>query len=135
MEKSLSHLPHTENSGTNIYCLLDIDNFSLFNFSNTYEKGNLVLQDLESLINKLVKPHAFIRLGSDEYFFCCLNDFETNSKTLFRFMQMVEAELKITVSIGISEFIRDFNFESDLWTLKRNLQIAKYHGKNKICFQ
>jgi len=116
----------------NFHCLLDIDDFGSFNSQNSYEKGNYILKDLSAFGKDILQPKYWVHVGSDEFYFS-LHDKEISKDSLiFRFMQKIELELKITVSIGI--LIKDSNisYKEAFIRLKSNVQIAKSQGGNKI---
>ncbi|TKB99960.1 nucleotidyl cyclase domain-containing protein [Pedobacter cryotolerans] len=118
-----------------IFCLLDIDDFTTFNLFNSYERGNTLLDQLSYTIKQIPALNKITRVDSDEFLFSCFGNFEMNKKNLFLLMQTIQSELKITVSIGVTER-NSFTTSSDyiLRKLRLGLLIAKDFGKNKLHF-
>lgn len=119
-----------------IFCLLDIDDFTIFNFLNSHERGNILLEQLSYTIKQIPALNKITRVDSDEFLFSCFGNFEMNKKNLFLLMQTIQSELKITVSIGVTER-NSFTTSSDyiLSKLRRGLLTAKDFGKNKLHFE
>jgi GGDEF domain-containing protein len=118
-----------------IFCLLDIDDFTTFNLLNSYEKGDTILNQLSDTIKQIPALNNLTRVDSDEFLFSCFGNFEINKKNLFLLMQTIQSELKITVSIGVTER-NSFTTSSEfiLSKLRRGLLTAKDFGKNKLHF-
>lgn len=118
-----------------IFCLLDIDDFTTFNLFNSYERGNTLLDQLSYTIKQIPALNKITRVDSDEFLFSCFGNFEMNKRNLFLLMQTIQSELKITVSIGVTE-LNSFTTSSDyiLSKLRRGLLTAKDFGKNKLHF-
>ncbi len=116
-----------------IFCLLDIDNFSLYNLTNSFENGNIALERIYNLIMQLPALSNLTKLGSDEFIFSCIGDFEQNKASIFSLLQTIQNNLNFTVCIGITEPIcMNFSLEKLLHRLKSNVMTAKANGKNKI---
>ena len=117
------------------FCLLDIDDFTTFNLLNSYEKGDTILDQLSDTIKQIPALNNLTRVGSDEFLFSCLGNFEMNKKNLFLLMQTIQSELKVTVSIGVTERNSiTASSEYILNKLRRGLLTAKDFGKNKLHF-
>lgn len=123
----------TENE--TIFCLLDIDDFTTFNRLNSYENGDIVLKNLSDTIKLIPALSNLTRVDSDEFLFSCFGNFAVNKNNLFLLMQSIQSELKITVSIGVTE-LNSVTTSSEfvLSKLRRSLLTAKYFGKNKLYF-
>jgi GGDEF domain-containing protein len=118
-----------------IFCLLDIDDFTTFNLLNSYEKGDTLLNQLSDTIKQIPEFNNLTRVDGDEFLFSCFGNFEVNKKSLFLLMQTIQSELKVTVSIGVTE--RNPSMTSSeyiLSKLRRGLLTAKDFGKNKLHF-
>ena len=118
-----------------IFCLLDIDDFTTYNLLNSYEKGDNILNQLSDIIKRIPALNNLTRVDSDEFLFSCFGNFEMNKENLFLLMQTIQSELKLTVSIGVTER-NSFTTSSEyiLSKLKRSLLTAKDFGKNKLHF-
>ncbi|MBL1233207.1 MAG: GGDEF domain-containing protein [Flavobacteriales bacterium] len=117
----------------NVYGLVDIDNFTLFNHKYGYEQGNKVLESLESLINEILTPLFSKRVNSDEFIFKLNGSFEENDKILFDLLSVVNDRLGITISVGLKEADDKFNYKQNINKIMSAMLIAKRNGKNKIC--
>ena len=114
-------------------CLLDIDDFTIYNLKLGFEIGNALLNEILELIHKIPNQCGFRRVDSDEFLFCCFGTFNENKQNLVRLMQAVETNLKVTVSIGATEINGDIELDEILLNiLKRYVLIVKNNGKNKI---
>lgn len=118
-----------------IYGLIDIDDFTTFNLINGFEKGNEILRMLEDISIRALEPNVWRKLDSDEFIFLMDGSFEENRQKFSDLLLNSKKQLKITISIGLSELKFECGFEQIINQLKSNLLIAKCNGKNKFCLQ
>lgn len=116
------------------FFLVDIDDMGLYNLRNSYQAGNNLIENVYSLIESIVKPVALTHLGSDEFLFVCLADFEHNRKYICALLNEVKSSLKITISVGCTKNNFTCNSEA-MEILKTNVQFAKANGKDLICYK
>lgn len=117
------------------FCLLDIDDFTTFNLLNSYEQGDTLLNQLADTIRQIPQFNNLTRIDSDEFLFSCFGNFEENKKSLFLLMQTIQRDLKVSVSIGVTERNSSIvSSERILNKLRRGLLTAKDFGKNKLHF-
>jgi len=120
------------NNDIEFHCLMDIDNFSLYNLRHSFEKGNNVLTRISEIAKEILIPEHWIHLGSDEYYFSATRDWSQKESAIFKFMQAIKCDLDITVSIGIMTSDKNI-LPSEIFSILRNNVInAKINGKNSI---
>jgi len=115
------------------FFLLDIDDFTKYNLTYSFEKGNEILNKIETLIKSLSYLKNYKKIDGDEFLFSCYGEFKRNKTYIFSLMQKIENELHITVSIGAIESLQTTdNFQELHRDLQLSLLIAKNNGKNKL---
>ncbi|WP_297333838.1 hypothetical protein, partial [Flavobacterium sp.] len=114
--------------------LADIDNFHNYNIVYSYEKGNTVLNSIDSMINQLPFLQKNYNLRGDEFMFTFNGDFENVKALVFGLLQIVWDELEVTLSVAVTTIPNDYPMEVVYQILQRNLLKVKIHGKNKICY-
>lgn len=117
-----------------VHGLIDIDDFSLYNSNYGFEEGNKILEKIPLYIRDYINPTFFVKIGSDEFLFSTTYE---NSKELrtcvSKLMESLMAELKISVSVGLTKANYLQQPSEILSRLKSNVLISKKHGKNLIC--
>jgi len=114
------------------HCLMDIDDFSLYNLKYSFEKGNVILNQISEIAKETLNPKYWIYLGSDEYYFSATKDWSEKESSIFKFMQKIKSDLKITVSIGIMTVDKNRLPREIFSVLRNNVINAKINGKNSI---
>lgn len=116
-----------------VHGLIDIDDFGLYNSKYGFEQGNKLLEKVEYYVNHHFKADYWCRIDSDEFIF---SSKEINSKILkkniFELMQIINTDLSITVSIGLTFTSQAQNSSLILSRLKTNVLLAKKYGKNLL---
>lgn len=120
------------NNDVEFHCLMDIDDFSLFNLKYGFEKGNVILYRISEIAKEFLNPKYWIYLGSDEYYFSATKGWSEKESSIFEFMQKVKSELKITISIGVMTNDKNILPREIFSTLRNNVIKAKLNGKNSI---
>lgn len=120
------------NNDVEFHCLMDIDNFSLYNLKYSFEKGNIILSRISEIAKEFLNPKYWIYLGSDEYYFSATKGWSEKESSIFKFMQKIKSELKITVSIGIMTVDKNILPREVFGILRDNVINAKLNGKNSI---
>jgi len=121
---------------------LDIDNFKIVNDTYGHDIGDEVLKFFCRIVSSsLRKSDLFGRVGGEEFCISCYNTKlngalhlaqkirESVEKSIFSQNEMV---IKITCSIGISEFVLDSSLDNLIKNADIALYKAKETGKNKI---
>ena len=116
-----------------VFGLIDIDEFTSFNLSNSFEKGNIMLNELEGVATTILSPIEWRKLDADEFIFYLHGSFKDNKHNLSTLLLKCEHNLGITISIGLAESTKYLNFEQVINQLRVNLLTAKKYGKNKMC--
>ncbi|HHT03555.1 MAG TPA: GGDEF domain-containing protein [Bacteroidales bacterium] len=133
MEETLKTILQIENKFV-CHCYIDIDDFRLFNINNSYELGNLRLEQLENIIKVEISPAKTIRVGSDEFYIMFQDSFEKVKNKLFGLLSLINKKFDFTVSIGATEE-NNLSPEGLIERLKQNTHLAKVYGKNKLYIQ
>jgi diguanylate cyclase (GGDEF)-like protein len=128
--------------------MLDIDYFKKVNDTYGHDVGDMVLINLGTLIQELIRETDYVaRYGGEEIMVICpLTDAEHAVELAERLRQEIESciivpndvkkgipEIRITVSIGVSEYTSDIVSVADL--VKRadlSLYRAKNEGRNCV---
>jgi len=120
------------------FLFLDIDHFKSINDSLGHNVGDELLQNIASVIKKVVRPNDIVaRIGGDE-FVIVLQNFDTYLE-LSNIIERIQKQLmtpwliqthpiKITSSIGISLYPDD---GKDIVTLMKHSDIAMYQAKKQ----
>lgn len=120
------------NNDVEFHCLMDIDDFSLYNLKYSFEKGNIILSRISEIAKEFLNPKYWIYLGSDEYYFSATKGWSEKESSIFKFMQKIKSELEITVSIGIMTVDKSILPREVFGILRDNVINAKLNGKNSI---
>lgn len=111
----------------------DIDNFSLYNKTNSFEKGNLILEKLCFIFKSSSFVENWLKIDSDEFLIRCNGNFDENKQNIVELLNNINEKLNITFSIGATD--KKFNsYQQKFIYLKSNLLMAKQLGKNKIYY-
>jgi len=129
----LNQIKYSSRSNTTTFALLDIDNFSYFNFKYGFEQGDILLEKVCKKIKQNILHTEFTgRLGSDE--FLIIVEFTYISNNIFiDLLNIFKKELKITASIGLLNLKLIPQPETLIISLHSAVQEAKSNGKNQIC--
>jgi diguanylate cyclase (GGDEF)-like protein len=120
------------NNDIEFHCLMDIDDFGLYNSKYSFEKGNFILTSISEIVKEILNPDYWIYLGSDEYYFSISKDWSKKESAIFKLMQKIKSDLNITVSIGILTNDKNKLTSETFSILKNNVFNAKSNGKNRI---
>jgi len=125
--------------------MFDIDNFKQINDTYGHDIGDLVLREIaQNIKNLLRKEDIFIRYGGEEFIILLPNSiFKDTIKIAEKIRKETEnlkieipnKILKVTISLGVSEFSQNDNTIFD--AIKRadiKLYKAKKSGKNRVCY-
>ncbi|MCP4632774.1 MAG: GGDEF domain-containing protein [candidate division Zixibacteria bacterium] len=129
--------------------MIDIDFFKKVNDNYGHQAGNLLLQQLSGLFRRCIREVDIIARYGGEEFVIILPETSGNEAlnvVAERIRSNVEntvfecgpeaPEVKITVSIGLSQLTKEFADNPDLLleSADRNLYAAKNKGRNRIVF-
>jgi polar amino acid transport system substrate-binding protein len=118
----------------------DIDHFKKINDTYGHAKGDFILKEISKLIQKHIrKTDIFGRWGGEE--FLIILPF-TNGKKAFKIAEklrkIIETHnfngLKITVSLGVTEFHEKDDYVSILKRADKALYEAKEKGRNRVIY-
>ncbi|MDO8488781.1 MAG: GGDEF domain-containing protein, partial [Candidatus Omnitrophota bacterium] len=127
------------------FLMIDIDNFKQFNDRYGHLVGDAILRKVSKIINETVRQIDFIgRYGGEEISIVLTEtDRDQANFAAERIRQAIatptikvyDEEIKVTVSIGVSNFPDNAMNMQDLIELAdQALYLAKETGKNKVCF-
>ncbi len=125
--------------------MIDVDDFKLFNDTYGHIKGDLILRLVALTLRSIVRePDVIARYAGDEFIVILP---ESNAKEagftaeriqaeLVKVGQVIkfsEADLKITLSIGVTEYTSDIeNLDALIEKVDQAMYAAKTQGKNRI---
>ncbi len=123
-----------------IACMIDIDHFKKINDTYGHDVGDIVLKKFSQEINNLIRhDDCFARVGGEEFILILSHiDIEIAKDVLERIMNKIRKidfdgypNLKITLSAGMSPYIKDMSIEDLLKNIDNLLYQAKNSGRNK----
>lgn len=119
--------------------ILDIDHFKRVNDSYGHPVGDLVLQELASLVNNAVRSDdIFARWGGEEFVVLLSHTDKDGAGVLAERLRLLVEKTpfsvvqKVTCSFGISQFSDRDDLESFLQRADEALYIAKERGRNRV---
>jgi diguanylate cyclase (GGDEF)-like protein len=120
----------------------DIDNFKLINDRFSHQMGDLVLRTVAKLMKEAVRDiDTIARYGGEEFVVLLPAAGAEDAKTVCeRIRKAVESyawhtlhhDLKVTLSVGISDDLNVPNYERMMALADDNLYKAKHSGKNQV---
>ena len=123
------------------FMFFDIDHFKKINDTYGHGVGDMVLTTVSNVLKKDLRVGDIVaRWGGEEFVAVLLGANEEQARLKAeQIRKEVEdivfddyKDLKVTISIGISEFNGDFSFEELIENADKALYIAKETGRNKI---
>lgn len=120
--------------------IFDIDNFKKINDTYGHNCGDVILKLLADLIHRnLPENTVFARWGGEEFLILFIGTSNDAYQVLEQIRDRVEDNsfkyfnkaIKITITIGLSEAEKSYNFQKMLIDADNNLLLGKRTGKNK----
>ena len=121
---------------------IDLDHFKRINDTYGHDAGDVVLQKFVSSIHKTIRDgDVFARVGGEEFFLLLphttLDVAVQIANRLLEKTQMldfndIDAELKLTVSIGVSLYSSEASLEAFQKRADTRLYKAKHNGRNRV---
>ncbi len=121
--------------------MLDLDNFKILNDRYGHLVGDIVLKKVAQTIRKNVKtPDEVIRYGGEEFlviaYRCSLKDGFKLGERLRKKIKNLRfkdyKDLKITVSIGVSEYSSKKDLKDSIENADKAMYMAKKAGKDRV---
>jgi diguanylate cyclase (GGDEF)-like protein len=117
--------------------VLDIDSFKEINKFYGHEVGDKILLKIAEILKEKINGMDIVgRLGADEFIvvgFSTKDEFNAFAKELHKFINYYSFDgIKISLSIGISEFKRGENAQKILKRAEEALFLAKRKGGNRV---
>lgn len=84
-----------------IHCLLNIDEFDLFNARYGTENGNNILSQVSKITQEELNPKQWIYLGNDKFYCSVSSENKSIDKAMDSLLENFNTNLKVIVSIGI----------------------------------
>ncbi|NIA22996.1 MAG: diguanylate cyclase [Proteobacteria bacterium] len=129
--------PYLKNEKNFSLMLLDLDNFKDVNDNYGHLQGNVVLKEYVDLLKKITRTGKKVfRYGGDEFLIIIGKDKSYTSRVAKNILKNVREynfnkNIRLTCSIGISEFPTDANEINDLIKITdQNMYRAKANGKD-----
>lgn len=128
------------NKKTMALALFDIDNFKYINDTYGHITGDVILKRVAEIVSNCLKGSFVCRYGGEE--FVVVLEKNRSLERLEAFRKEVEKEVfeyegkthKITITIGVSNFSREFDLEKWVNDADEKMYSGKKTGKNKIVF-
>jgi diguanylate cyclase (GGDEF)-like protein len=124
--------------------ILDLDNFKQYNDTFGHLSGDKVLAETGNIIRKSIRStDSAYRYGGEE--FAVILPESSGQESLYiaeRIRKSFESEalfdhkkdgLRVTVSIGVAQYVREEEMSTFIKTADENMYAAKNAGKNRIC--
>ena len=119
--------------------ILDIDNFKTVNDTLGHSIGDQVLKEFAKILKSNIRATDFLgRWGGEEFIIVCSNIRKDKAfKVAQELRKKIEnhnfpKNLKLTASMGISEYNEDISFDELFILADRALLKAKDNGKNQV---
>lgn len=123
-------------------CMIDIDDFKLFNDTYGHQIGDLVLQEVARILKENIRSSDTVaRWGGEEFMIllphCSLNDAElimekARSQVDACRICVPQGELHVTITAGISHRSINRTYNEVIREADANLYVGKRHGKNRV---
>jgi two-component system, sensor histidine kinase LadS len=122
--------------------MFDIDDFKLINDTYGHKMGDIVLQELTTLISNNIRQNDyFFRVGGEEFILLLENtNIDKAKKLTLYLLEIIEKKLTliphhtITISIGLTEVADDDTEDSIYRRVDKLLYKSKENGKNQVSF-
>lgn len=126
--------------------MMDIDDFKKYNDEYGHLEGDKVLERLGSIIkNSLRKVDSAYRYGGEEFTAILPQASGEQAEAVAKrimdnlekeyFFPLPEKKLKVTLSIGVAEFIPGEGMKEFVKRADLSMYGAKHRGKNQTCFR
>ena len=132
---------YEDNSALTI-CLIDIDHFKNVNDVYGHLCGDEILVKLSNLLEKNIGPNDLLgRYGGEEFLLVLKNQsLDTALKTVERCHKAIQTNIwgnvaKITVSCGVSSYIKGISYSDFVRSADMNLYEAKRTGRDKVVYK
>lgn len=130
----------SKDSGRGVFSIImiDIDDFKYINDTYGHDKGDIVLKELSSIIQKELRHNdLFARWGGEEFVILIDDDVRSTQKIAEKIRLAIETRLilestRITISLGVTEFDKDDTYNTLLKRVDKALYKSKYSGKNRV---
>ncbi|WP_190615821.1 diguanylate cyclase [Tepiditoga spiralis] len=118
--------------------MMDIDNFKIINDTYGHNFGNYVLKNIGSIIKENIRNYDLpFRYGGEEFLIILPS---TKKEETYKVAERIRKDIeklklkdnvKVTVSIGITEYIEQENFQETIEESDKAMYISKKNGKNQ----
>lgn len=143
MERAEEELTRHERYGTaTSFMMLDIDHFKKVNDTYGHQAGDEVLRQLSEICQNAIRANdVFARYGGEEFAFCLAEttrpaavDVAERIRSTIEAtpIDLVDATINITVSIGVTEVRKNDTLELALARADDRLYAAKHQGRNRV---
>ncbi len=119
--------------------LLDVDHFKSINDQYGHLKGDYVLKEIASILKENLRESDVVcRWGGEEFIVLCLNtDLEKANIVSEKLRRAIETQkfkgvYRITVSVGVTQWLEDDKRDTVLKRVDNSLYLAKLTGRNKV---
>lgn len=126
-----------------VLCMMDIDHFKAVNDTYGHPVGDMVLQEVATLLTQRLRRYdAVFRFGGEEFLICLPDTTVSDARVLMERMRQELSELdilvgahrlKVTASLGIAELGGLLALDETIEWADHALLMAKAGGRNQVC--
>ena len=126
-----------ENISSKSLAIFDIDNFKIINDTYGHVAGDFILKRIASIMNDVLSDSFVCRYGGEEFIIVldkegCYEKLESLRKAIENEEIEYEGHVhKITITIGASQYKKDFSIEKWIEAADSKMYKGKNSGKNK----
>lgn len=121
---------------SNPFCtlLIDIDHFKKYNDTYGHDAGDRILAQTAGILQRSVRDTDLAARFGGEEFVLLLSDaaLETAVISAEKIRETVAAEVGITISIGVAQFLPEDSYETLIKSADEALYDAKRNGRNRV---
>ena len=116
------------------FAIADIDKFKVINDTKGHFEGDRILREVARVFKENIRDiDTVCRWGGEEFAIMLPNaGLEDALKRVEELRKIVEEKTGVTVSIGVTEYIKNLGFEEVLERSDRALYLAKKEGRNCV---
>ena len=116
------------------FAIADIDKFKVINDTKGHFEGDRILREVARVFKENIRDiDTVCRWGGEEFAIMLPNaGLEDALKRVEELRKIVQKKTGVTVSIGVTEYIKSLGFEEVLERSDRALYLAKKEGRNCV---
>lgn len=140
--KFFNKIKNSDHSNVISIAIIDIDHFKKINDTYGHIYGDEILKQISTIILSLIRPYDYaFRFGGEEFVLILQN---TNKLEAYKICERIRKTIettefehnntfvKLTVTIGISDSSKHFQYKTLIELADKNLYTGKSTGRNKV---